>query len=89
MPNNNDLTIGELGRKIDDVCSKIDSLLEEQVDQGRDLARINLHLKTLNSKVKKNADRSKQNNKYITILIGMGILLAVLIPASIKLMEIL
>jgi len=24
MPNNNDLTIGELGRKIDDVCSKID-----------------------------------------------------------------
>lgn len=75
-----DISTRELSRKIDNIRAKLDEVIDQQVDQGTRLAVMNQHLETLNGSVKDNCDDIDNLKKHQRKIIGMGILIAVILP---------
>ena len=80
MPNNDDVSTGELCRKINEIKKTLNKVVEEQNNQGTRLAVMNKNLETVNGNVEQNCkevDTLKSNQRKI---IGVGILAAFIIP---------
>lgn len=80
MSNNDDVSTGELCRKINEIKKTLNEVVEEQNNQGTRLAVMNKHLETVNGNVEQNCeevDTLKNNQRKI---IGVGILAAFVIP---------
>ena len=80
MPNNDDVSTGELCRKINVIKKTLNVVVEEQNNQGKRLAVMNSHLDNLNGNVKNNSNDIEKLKEHQRKIIGVGVLAAFVIP---------
>lgn len=85
MSNNDDVSTGELCRKINEIRKTLKVVVEEQNNQGKRLAVMNNHLDNLNGNVEQNCNDIEKLKKHQRKIIGVGVLAAFVIPLIIVL----
>ena len=85
MPNNDDVSTGELCRKINEIKKTLNIVVEEQNNQGTQLAVMNNHLDNLNGNVEQNCEEIDTLKEHQRKIIGVGVLAAFVIPLIIVL----
>lgn len=83
---NEDITVGELHRKVDRLCSKVDEVLEVQQEQGTQLAVMNEHIENQKNKIDSNCSDVDLLKKRQRKIIGIGVALGFIAPLVVSIL---